>query len=86
MGKLIRLTSGQKKLISQLEKQIERNLDFYSGKYSPSALSELEYLVNEGFHTSLGNAIAEDIFFGSNMEEIKVFEQKAKELNASTAL
>ncbi len=83
MGKLLKLNNAQKKLILQLEKQVESNISLYTATYSASALAELEYLVNEGFHTSLANAIAEDLFFGSNMEELKVFKQKVKEIKAA---
>ena len=78
MGKLIKLNSEQKKFLSLYEKKIEKDLDFYKEKYSPPALAELEYLVNEGFYDSLPNAIAEDLFFGSDMDDIKVFNKKTK--------
>ncbi len=83
MGKLIKLNSEQKKFLSLYEKKIEKDLDFYKEKYSPPALAELEYLVNKGFYDSLPNAIAEDLFFGSDMDDIKVFNKKTKQLKAT---
>lgn len=78
MGKLIKLNSDQKRFIAELERKVEKDLDSYKDQYPPHYLSELEYLVNEGVHPSLANAIAEDLFFSNDMEDIKVFNRKAK--------
>ena len=84
MGRVIKLNKQQEKFIEDLEARVESNLDYYRQQYPPNYLKELEYLVNEGFHHSLANAIAEDLFFSSDMQNIEVFERKTKKMKVAS--